>query len=78
MSVFAKTAHRVAILGTSAVGAMGASNPTYLNSAYQAVFDSATRGTLAPTDASGKTPYSYYNGTVGMLTLLMMTGNFSH
>jgi hypothetical protein len=37
-----------------------------------------TRGKLAPTDTAGKTPYSYYNATVGILTLLMMTGNFSH
>jgi len=66
------------ILGTAAVGAMAAGNQSFLNAAYQSVFDSATRGTLAPTDASGKTPYSYFNGTVGMLTLLMMNGNFSH
>ena len=37
-----------------------------------------TRGTMAPPDSTGKTPYSYYNATVGLLTLLMMTGNFSH
>lgn len=71
------------IIGTAAVGAMAsagtqAANKTFLNDAYQGVFDMVTRGNLAPKDSSGKTPYSYYNATVGMLTLLMMTGNFSH
>ena len=66
------------ILGTSAVGAMASGNQTYLNDAYQAVFDAITRGNMAPVDAAGKTPYSYYNATVGMLTALIMTGNFMH
>jgi endo-1,4-beta-D-glucanase Y len=65
------------ILGTSAVGAMAAGNQTYLNDAYQAVFDEVNRASMAPVTA-GKTPYSYYNATVGMLTLLIMNGNFSH
>jgi endo-1,4-beta-D-glucanase Y len=66
------------IIGTAAVGAMSsATYATFLNDAYQAVFDMVTRGTLAPADPSGKTPYSYYNATVGMLTLLTMTGNFT-
>jgi hypothetical protein len=64
------------ILGTAAVGAMASGNQTFLNDAYQAVFDLLTRGTLAPVDAAGKSRYSYYNATVGMLTLLVMTGNF--
>jgi hypothetical protein len=66
------------ILGTSAVGAMATGNQTYLNDAYMSVFDSITRGSMAPVDAAGKTPYSYYNATVGLLTALMMTGNFMH
>ena len=66
------------ILGTSAVGAMATGNQTYLNDAYQSVFDSITRGVMAPVDAAGKTPYSYYNATVGLLTALIMTGNFMH
>jgi hypothetical protein len=57
---------------------MASGNQTYLNDAYQEVFDAITRGTMAPVDAAGKTPYSYYNGTVGLLTALIMTGNFSH
>jgi hypothetical protein len=69
------------IVGTAAVGAMAASvasKQPFLDDAYQAVFDAATRGTLAPVDTSNRTPYSYYNATVGMLTLLIMSGNFSH
>lgn len=69
-------------IGTAAVGAMasagsGGVNKQFLDDAYQAVFDTVMRGTLAPVK-DGKTGYSYYNATVGLLTLLMMTGNFSH
>ena len=69
------------IVGTAAVGAMAdGTQQTFINDAYQAVFDLVTRGAMDTTDTSAgaKTPYSYYNATVGMLTLLMMTGNFSH
>jgi endo-1,4-beta-D-glucanase Y len=71
------------IIGTAAVGAMasaasGGANKQFLDDAYQAVFDMTTRGTLATVDPAMKTPYSYYNATVGLLTLLIMTGNFSH
>ncbi len=66
------------ILGTAAVGAMATGNQTFLNNAYQAVFDTITRGNMAPVDAAGKTPYSYFNATVGLLTALIMTGAFPH
>jgi endo-1,4-beta-D-glucanase Y len=66
------------ILGTAAVGAMAAGNQAFLNSAYQAVFDTITRGSMAPVDPAGKTDYSYHNATVGLLTALIMTGNFMH
>jgi endo-1,4-beta-D-glucanase Y len=66
------------IIGTAAVGAMAAGNQTFLNTAYQAVFDEITRGSLAPVDAGGKSLYSYFNATVGLLTALIMTGNFMH
>jgi hypothetical protein len=72
----ASAPNSASIIGTAAVGAMSsATYATFLNDAYQAVFDMVTRGNLAPVDPSGKTPYSYYNATVGMLTLLTMTGN---
>jgi endo-1,4-beta-D-glucanase Y len=66
------------ILGTAAVGAMATGNQAFLDLAYQSVFDTITRGNMAPVDAQGKTPYSYFNATVGMLSALMMTGNFMH
>ena len=67
------------ILGTAAVGAMAAgTNAGFVNTAYQAVFDTITRGGMAPPDVAGKTPYSYFNATVGLLTALIMTGNFMH
>ena len=77
------------MLGTAAVGAMASGNQTFLNDAYQAVFDILTRGTMAPSiyvgggygesgSPSPKPTYGYYNATVGMLTLLIMTGNFMH
>jgi endo-1,4-beta-D-glucanase Y len=71
------------MLGTAAVGAMAAGNQTFLNDAYQAVFDVLTRGTMAPpiytgvdSRSSPQPTYGYANATVGMLTLLIMTGNF--
>jgi hypothetical protein len=69
------------IIGTAAVGAMAdGSNQAFINDAYQAVFDVITRTTLSTDtkDTSKKTPYSYYNATVGLLTALIMTGAFSH
>jgi endo-1,4-beta-D-glucanase Y len=73
------------IIGTSAVGAMASAGTntayaTYLNDAYQFVLDISNRGTINDRAASEITPatktsYSYFNGTVGMLTLLTMTGN---
>ena len=66
------------IIGTAGVGAMASGNQTFLNTAYQAVFDTITRGSMAPVDAAGKTPYSYFNATVGLITALIMTGNFMH
>ena len=60
------------------MGAMAdGSNQKFINDAYQEVFDLVTRSSMS-TIPPDKTPYSYYNATVGMLTLLMMTGNFSH
>ena len=80
------TANSASVLGTAAVGAMASPNPTFLDDAYQAVFDSLTRGTLAPPIYTGvdyrgpsvQPTYGYYNATIGMLTLLIMTGNFMH
>jgi endo-1,4-beta-D-glucanase Y len=79
------TTNSASMLGTAAVGAMASDNQTFLNDAYQAVFDLLTRGTMAPpiyTDVDPRSSplptYRYYNATVGMLTLLIMTGSFMH
>jgi endo-1,4-beta-D-glucanase Y len=69
------------IIGSAAVGAMAdGSSVQFIEDAYQSTFDIVSRGSLDTTDttAGAKTAYSYFNATVGMLTLLMMTGNFSH
>jgi endo-1,4-beta-D-glucanase Y len=83
--VFPTSANSASVLGTAAVGAMASGEQTFLNEAYQTVFDLATRGTMAPMlyrspdPTPGPLPtYSYYNATVGLLTLLIMTGNFMH
>ncbi|MGC4086960.1 MAG: glycosyl hydrolase family 8 [Polyangiaceae bacterium] len=69
------------VVGTAAVGAMASSvssKQPFLDDAYQAVLDTINRANIAPKDTQGRTPYSYYNATVGLLTALIMTGNFSH
>jgi hypothetical protein len=77
-AVSGTAANSSSIIGTAAVGAMATGNQAFLNVAYQQVFDTITRGTLAVADASGHTPYSYFNATVGLMTALMMTENFMH
>jgi endo-1,4-beta-D-glucanase Y len=84
-SVAGTANNSASMLGTAAVGAMAAGNQTFLNDAYQAVFDILTRGTMAPpiytgvdSRSSPQPTYGYANATVGMLTLLIMTGNFMH
>jgi hypothetical protein len=68
-----------AVKSASAIGAAGlaamadGSNTVFINDAYHTVFDLAIRGTLETT-----TTYTYHNATAAMLTLLIMTGNFSH
>ena len=57
---------------------MASGNQAFVNDAYQLVFDMITRGVMSVPDASGKTGYSYFNATVGLLTALMMTGAFPH
>ncbi len=74
-------------LGAAAVGAMasGRNSQSFLDDAYQTVFDIATRGTMAPSlyvspgEHDDPMPtYSYQNATLGLLSLLIMTGNFLH
>jgi endoglucanase len=74
-------------LGAAAVSAMagGRNSQSFLDDAYQTVFDIATRGTMArelyksPAETLAPMPtYSYQNATLGMLSLLILTGNFLH
>jgi endo-1,4-beta-D-glucanase Y len=83
--LYASGANSASVLGTAAVGAMASGEQSFLDDAYQTVFDVATRGTMAPMLYHDPSPtpdplptYSYYNATVGLLTLLIMTGNFLH
>ena len=87
--VFGSTVDSASLLGTAGVGAMtGSENRDFLDQAYQTTFDVVTRGTMATPFYSGEGPdyrpvpreptYGYYNATIGLLTLLIMTGNFLH
>ena len=65
------------IIGTAASGAMSNSSySTFMNDGYQLVFDLLNRAKLND-DGVNKSAYSYFNATVGMLTLLTMSGNFN-
>ena len=55
---------------------------TFVNNGYQLVLDLLNRGTIGDRLAAAGNPptksgYSYFNASVGMLTLLTMTGNFN-
>jgi protein involved in ribonucleotide reduction len=69
----------MSIVGTAGVGALSsASYSTLSNAAWQFVLDGANRASLDTVIATGATAYSwsYGNATVGLLTLLTMSGNF--
>jgi hypothetical protein len=75
-SVSGSAPNSMSIVGTSGVGAMHSSAyASYANQAWQFVLDGLNRGTLdfKSGQASG---YSYYNSTIGLMTALMMSGNF--
>ena len=63
--------------GTAAVGAMaaGATYSAFVNAAWQFVLDGENRA-KPNIAATGNSYYTYYNATVGLLTLLTMSGNF--
>ncbi len=79
------TGNSASLIGSAAVGAMATGSYQFVEEAYQTVFDIATRATLATPNYSGddsryapEPTYSYYNATVGLLTLLILTENFLH
>lgn len=64
-------------VGTAAVGAMASgTNAAFVQNAYQLVLDGVNRANLDAAANGMQSGYSYYNATVGLLTLLTMTGNF--
>lgn len=67
------------IVGTAASGAMANTNyAPFVNDAYQMILDLLNRGDINDRAAAAgkKSAYSYYNSTVGLLTLLTMNGSF--
>jgi endo-1,4-beta-D-glucanase Y len=59
-------------IGTAGVGAMAAGSADFANRAYRFILD-ANYTADPPTK---KSAYTYFNGTVGLLTALTMSGNF--
>jgi endo-1,4-beta-D-glucanase Y len=65
----------MSLIGSAAVGAMSGSNASFVNSAWQILLDGENRATLDVAKAGSQSGYSYYNATVGLLTLLSLSGN---
>jgi endo-1,4-beta-D-glucanase Y len=69
----------MSIVGSAGVGSLSSpSFASFSSSAWQFVLDGENRASLDTVIATGATAYSYsyYNATVGLLTLLTMSGNF--
>jgi len=76
-SVSGSAPNSMSIVGTSGVGAMHSSSYSgYSQQAWQFVLDGLNRGKLDAGSGSGSAGYSYYNATIGLMTALMMSGNF--
>jgi endo-1,4-beta-D-glucanase Y len=68
----------MSVVGTAGVGGMASgTNAAFVQSSYQLVLDGVNRALMDVSAVTGaQSGYSYYNATVGLLTLLTMTGNF--
>jgi hypothetical protein len=69
----------MSIVGCAGVGSLSSSSfASFSSSAWQFVLDGENRASLDTVVKTGSTSYSYtyYNATVGLLTLLSMSGNF--
>jgi endo-1,4-beta-D-glucanase Y len=76
-SVSGSAPNSLSIIGTSGVGAMHSSSyAAYTQQAWQLVLDGLNRGQLDVSTSGGNSGYSYYNATIGLMTALMMSGNF--
>lgn len=65
----------MSLIGCTGVGAMANGTSSFANSAWQFVLDMSNRGTLDVATTGTNSGYSYFNATVGLLTLLSMSGN---
>jgi endo-1,4-beta-D-glucanase Y len=66
------------IIGTAASGSMyNTAYAQFRDSGYQFVLDLLDRANLGNYNDGTKSAYSYFNATVGMLSLLTMTGNLT-
>jgi endo-1,4-beta-D-glucanase Y len=65
----------MSLIGTAAVGGMGASSAAFVNSAWQFLLDGENRSALDVSSTPSQSGYSYFNATVGLLSLLSLSGN---
>jgi len=68
----------MSLIGTAGVGAMAIGNSAFANTAWQFVLDGAYSPASLIPDSKGNIAYTYFNGTVGLLTALTMSGNFAY
>lgn len=65
----------MSLIGCAGVGAMATGTTDFVNSAWQFLLDGSNRATLDVAATGSMSGYSYFNATVGLLTLLSMSGN---
>lgn len=65
----------MSLIGCAGVGAMATGTTAFVNSAWQFVLDGSNRALLDVATSGQQSGYSYFNATVGLLTLLSMSGN---
>jgi hypothetical protein len=68
----------MSLIGTAAVGGMSSSSfSAFVNSSWQFLLDGENRSTLDVSATPSQSGYSYFNSTVGLLTLLSLSGNIT-
>jgi endo-1,4-beta-D-glucanase Y len=68
----------MSVVGTAGVGAMAAGNTAFVNTAYRFLIDATYTPASRIPDSGGKIAYTYFNATVGLLSAMTMSGNFSN
>jgi endo-1,4-beta-D-glucanase Y len=61
-------------IGAAGVGAMAAGNTAFANAAWHFLLDAS----YTPDPTTRATAYTYFNATVGLMTALTLSGNFSN